>query len=268
MKITRNLGATALAGALLGLSFGVAANAAETEVEHYPATTWVVSDWTGATAVPASKSKPIDATTVALTKPSGAVGTSIETGNLGLAGGTVTVHYTLSGGAATAAGAIRMFAYDNADAETATEAPDKVDIAQGTAAGGTLTFDIAGTVGTFGLTYDASNDSAGTVTFTHLMVGETEVLFKKPVAPSPSASTSASPSASPSTTSAPSPSATTTTQAPATTAPAPSQSTSAAGLPVTGDSGAKTGLVVGAILVLVGGAAIAVARRRRVNFEA
>lgn len=90
--------------------------------------------------------------------------------------------------------------------------------------------------------------------------------------PTPTASASVTPTAStsatPTTSASPKPSTTTTTKAPATSAPTPSQSTSAAGLPVTGDSAAKTGLVIGAILVLVGGAAIVVARRRKVSFEA
>ena len=82
--------------------------------------------------------------------------------------------------------------------------------------------------------------------------------------PSPSPSVSVSPSASASASATPSRSVST-----SAAAPVPSRSTSAAGasLPVTG-APAKLGLAVGAALVLVGGAAIALGRRRRTKFEA
>lgn len=120
-----------------------------------------------------------------------------------------------------------------------------------------------------GLVFDSGQ--AGRVLVKDVKIGGVPVNFHARTlvaSPSPTVTAPATPTATPTATSSPTAKPGTTTKAPATTAPAPSQSTSAAGLPVTGDSAAKTGLVVGAILVLVGGAAIAVARRRRVNFEA
>lgn len=119
-----------------------------------------------------------------------------------------------------------------------------------------------------GLVFDSGQ--AGRVLVKDVKIGGVPVNFhaRRTITASPSATVTATATATPTTTSSPTTKPSTTTKAPTTTAPAPSQSTSSAGLPVTGDSAAKTGLVVGAILVVVGGAAIAVARRRRDRFEA
>lgn len=175
-------------GCLLALA--VAAPAAAQD-SHYPEAGWDLRDYDGGWVDP-SESEVVDDTTVALSKPSGDVGTSAETTNLGLpvaTGDEITVDYELVDGATTDAGAIRMFYYDVPDADTNAAAPTAFVAADGS---GTLSLTVAadGAVGTFGLTYDASNASAGAVLFTNLTVAGTEVLFVQPAGPSPSPSPS------------------------------------------------------------------------------
>lgn len=164
-----------------------------------PDSAWQVRDfdngWVGA-----SLSGVVDSTTVGLTKPTGAIGTSIETTNLGLdvtAGTTITVEVDLTNGATTTANAVRMFFYDHPDGNTESEAPTATVAATGS---GTLNLDVAAdtTIGTFGLTYDASNDSAGTVKFENLTIGETVISFTECTQPSPSPSPSPEPTQQPS----------------------------------------------------------------------
>lgn len=174
------------AAAGLGLLVGAIALAgpAAAQDEHFPAGGWEVrqvatgdTDWS-----PAAASQVVDAATVELIKPDGTIGTSIETTNLGLAssaGDMITVEYALSGGADTAAGAIRLFYYDTPDADTLGAAPTAFVAADGS---GALSLEVVadGEIGTLGLTYDASNDTAGTVTFSNLAVGKTEIRFVQP----------------------------------------------------------------------------------------
>lgn len=179
-----------LAGAVLALAIAglgalmLASPVQATGGEHYPAAGWQVRQiglgetaWSTATA-----SEVVDATTVALTKPDPTTGTSIETTDLGLpvtAETVITVDYTLDGDADTTLGAVRMFYYDSADADTLTVGPTDSVAADGS---GTLslTVDADATIGTFGLVYDASNATAGTVTFSGLTVGKTAVRFTPP----------------------------------------------------------------------------------------
>lgn len=167
--------------------------------------------------------------------------------------GDITVAYQLADGAKPDAGAVRLFYYDHVAGSTVTEAPTGFKAADADA--GTLTIAGVTKVGTVGLVYDASNDSAGSVTFTDLKVGGEVVHFtgeacKPPTSPSPS------PSA---TTKAPAGGA------PHTTAPA----TKAPTLPVTGSSFPMvTAAAFGGGGVLLGGAALLVFRRRRTRFTA
>lgn len=185
MTVRRLAGAVALALAGAGLLLG--GSPAQAQDEHFPAAGWEVRQigigdlvWS-----PAAASTILDATTVELTKPDGTTGTSIETTDLGLdvaAGTEVSVSYELEGGATVDAGAIRLFWYDHPDGDTLLEAPTAFVAADGS---GTLSLTIGAdaTIGTLGLTYDASNISAGTVRFSNLTVGYTTVLFLEPVPP-------------------------------------------------------------------------------------
>lgn len=217
---------------MIALGSLVLSSPAVAQSEHYPDAAWQVRDVTcdpypDCTWVDAAESEVVDATTVTLSKPDGPTGTSIETTNLNLPVDTtetfMTVDYTADGDV-FANGAVRMFYYDHADADTIEDAPTSTAIADGS---GTLSIPIptGTTIGTMGLTYDASNDTDGAVTFNNLMVGDTSILFVQPVAPSPSPSESHSPTPTPT---ASNPSA----------APTVSQSPVAkpAGLPVTGSS--------------------------------
>lgn len=153
----------------------------------YPAAEWQLRqigtgdlDWS-----PAAASVIVDATTLRLTKPDGDTSTSAETANIGLvvtADTEITVDYSLDADADTAAGAVRLFYYDTPDADTLGVAPAGFVAADGS---GTMSLPVpAGTaIGTLGLVYDASNSSAGTVTFTDLRVGDTPILFVAPAAP-------------------------------------------------------------------------------------
>lgn len=97
----------------------------------------------------------------------------------------VTVNYAVSADAKTTAGAVRMFGYKAANADTLNDGPDFKDIA--TANSGVLKFTLpaGATLGTLGLVYDASNDGKGAVTFTNLKVGKALVQFTRCVKPLP-----------------------------------------------------------------------------------
>lgn len=181
MSITR-WGTAAIVGAAVGAL--ALTGAASAQDGHFPDAGWQVRqigtgdpDWSPATA-----SQITNANSVALTKPDGTTGTSIETTDLGLAvsaGDVINVVYVLSDGATTDAGAVRMFYYGIPDADTLGAAPTAFVAADGSGAL-SLTVAAAGEIGTFGLVYDASNDTAGTVTFSNLTVGKTEVRFQQP----------------------------------------------------------------------------------------
>lgn len=129
--------------------------------------------------VDAEESHQVDAHTIVLTKPAGDVGTSAETPNLDLAvetGDVVTVEVSLTDGATAAAGAVRLFVYDHAGANTLTEAPTVFSAATGD---GTLSLVIPfdGKIGTMGLVYDASNPTTGDAVFSDLEVAGTPISF-------------------------------------------------------------------------------------------
>lgn len=199
------LGAVAL---VLSAVLGVAALATSAAAESYPESGWQLRDAHGTypdvSWQPAELSAVESATTVLLSKPSGDVGTSAEAANLGVpvsAGDEITVGYSAINGAVPDAGAIRLFWYDVPDADTLNDAPTGF-VAAGAELSGTLTIVVEAdaTVGTIGLTYDASNDSAGTVVFANLTVAGEPISFEAPPAsPEPSISASPTPTATPAT---------------------------------------------------------------------
>lgn len=222
----------------------------------------IVQDWMD----PAEGSEVVNSTTVKLTKPEGG-GTEFAAFDVEFTAETETqvmVHYATGNGAATTAGAVRMFGYAEQDANTLTDGPDWVAVAE--ADEGNLLFTLpAGTeLGTLGLVYDASNSAGGHVTFTDMVVGDRPVSFTECPDPSPS------PSVSPSASATPEPSASATTPAPAgtTVAPPPAAGPS---LPVTGVSLPQV-IAGGALLLIVGAVAYLVApalrRRKRTTFQA
>lgn len=247
MQITRWAGA-AVCGAALALATATPGYAQDEPAGHFPDAGWQVRQiGPDAVWVDAELSMVTGPTAVELTKPAGDTGTSIETTDLGLpvaAGDTITVAYEMTDGALPDAGAVRLFWYDTADADTMTEAPTAFVAAD--AMSGTLSLVIGADaqVGTFGLTYDASNVSAGTVRFTGLMVGDTAVLFQAPPEPEPTGEPTAQP-----------------------TEPPAGGGGEKPGLPVTG---ASLPLLVlgGAGLAGAGGLALWAARRRRPTFTA
>lgn len=250
----------ALSAAALG-TFAVALPASAEPVPdpYYAVGEWLLQDWEG--PYPTIERSPAELSTascdeVVLTKPDvpkedtpiygpsadGDIGTSYENGNLALtveAGDSLTVDYELSHVDNAATTAVRMFAYGVVDANTLNVAPtfgpaiaDPVD-----GLTGTLSIDFAADdiVGTFGLTYDASNDTEGTVTFTNLrLVKADDSEVSLALCPKPE----------------PEPSPTTTT---ATTAPT---------LANTGAT-LTTVVVTGSVLVAAGIVVLVVSRRRR-----
>lgn len=195
--------ALALAGVLLSgvlLATSASAEGYGNDVDVPCGYAFHAADWhPGEDPVPSANSAVSDED-IALVKVDGAVGTDAVTWDLDTTGSELTVHYELSGGATIDAGAVRFFAYDHADADTALTAPT-YGPAIADAASGTLTLNIAsGSIGTVGVTYDASNASTGTVTFTNLTLDGEEIAFiadcpetPEPTEPAPSESPSASP---------------------------------------------------------------------------
>lgn len=254
MRITR-LAAAAVIGMAVGLL--LAASPARADDGHYPAAGWLLrdiglgeTDWRPGGA---AESTIVTATTVELSKPDGATGTSVETTDLGLAvtaGTVISVDYEVVDGVDVfAAGAVRLFYYASADADTLAMAPTAVAVADGS---GTLSLAVLadGTVGTLGLTYDASNASAGTVRFSNLMVGDREVLFVRP-APEPT-----EPSPSPD---------------PEPGQPEPAATPVAAGgneLPTTGSGWVLPAVGVGGAALVAGLALVAALRRKTPTFTA
>lgn len=172
------------------------------DTDYYPATDWKLQDTDATTydctqdpatvRTPAAESAIVNATTVKLVgDETEKHGTSLETTNLDLSGSTVTVDYKLNG-ANPVSGAIRMFVYDHANADTDCEAPETTPgtrngeavVAADSAVTGTLTLPVpfTGKIGTFGLVYDSSNTTfAGSVEFSNVKVDGKTVLFLKRV---------------------------------------------------------------------------------------
>lgn len=253
-------GLAALIGAV-ALTLGLTAGTASAEeTGHYPAAGWEVRQHDGTGWAPAELSQITGPTTVELVKPAGEIGTSIETTNLGLevsAGDTITVDYALTEGASSAAGAVRMFWYDSPSADTETQAPTQFVAAGADAGTLTITVGAEATVGSMGLTYDASNNSAGKATFSNLTVNGTLVLFQAPATPSPDPTETPDPD--PATTPDPDP----------TDTPDPTPSATpdpvAGELPVTSGVRLLPALLIGGSLLLGLGAGLYYVTRRRVD---
>src|SRR5690554_4759842 len=186
-------GAAAVAGAAAALALAAPANAQTVP----PAADWWVQDTDASdydctapeptVRTDAAESAILDATSVKLVGKGVAApphyGTSIETPDLGIdvaTGDPVTVEYELDG-ADPAAGAVRLFIYDHADADTDCEAPTQlVAVPDDGSAEGTLTLTVGftGTIGTAGLVYDSSNGNAGgSVIFSNLTVAGQVIAF-------------------------------------------------------------------------------------------
>ncbi len=138
-------------------------------------------------------SRVFDSNTVRLTKPAGG-GTEFAANDLGidLAKPThITVRYQLRGEASVDGGAIRLFYYHGADANTLVDPP--ADAKPATASRGTLEINgVEGHIGTIGVTFDDSNHATGSVVFGHLQVGDTPISFTKTPCTRPTNTTTAS----------------------------------------------------------------------------
>jgi LPXTG-motif cell wall-anchored protein len=253
----------ALGGALLAglLAVGALAPAASaTEEQEEPETVCGTFQLRGATGkypevtfgpAPAGSSV-VDASTVVLKKPTEGEDPGVEFAAFDLdvdVDTSISVEYALADGATPDAAAVRLFYFTAAGADTVLGSPAGVDHTEaGDPATGTLTILTSGHVGTLGMVYDASNASAGTVTFTNLKIDGNPVSFEPEVCatPSPSASATAGPSASPSVGASRSP---------------------VGALPVTGTNNLGVIVGVGASLILAGAAALVLLRVRR-RYEA
>jgi LPXTG-motif cell wall-anchored protein len=264
----RRILAAAAVGAAAALAFAAPAQATDEPAGICP--TWKVRS----TIYPNPLQKAVEgsgilnATTAKLAKKDN-IGTEIYTKDLGVDLGTtptdITVEYELGADASYASGAVRLFYYDAADADTLLTAPTKFDHAD--ANKGQLTISgVTGKIGTLGLVYDPSNSETAlsSVTFSNLKIGDRPVYFRKGKCPSPSASPSSPETKSPTPAAPGKPSTTPTTPA---AVAGVGGGQSAGSLPVTGASVPVLGGVA-ALLLVGGGAAVLLARRRRTRFTA
>lgn len=206
------------------------------------------SDWL---ETPAEGSEVVSKTRAILTKPEGG-GTEFATMNAGLDYEDevdITVSYFTSGGASHSDGAIRLFYYEDVNANTLTTGPTK--FIEATAGSGILKIEGVTKVGTLGVVYDASNSYGGSVTFTNLKVGDTEVFFRRGACKAP-------PTTAPPTTAPP------TSEPPVTKSPTPVPGVAGGDeeLPVTGPKMAIAA-AFGGTLILGGLVLFFAARRRR-----
>lgn len=253
--------ATALAIGAIGAS---RADAATTPKPKPVCPTWtlqsIVTEW----GPPAEGSEVKSFNKVVLTKPTGG-GTEFATRDLDLEFETpvdIEVFYSLDAAADYSAGAVRLFYYEEQNADTLTTAPKAFDVAMSDV--GVLKLSGVTKVGTLGLVYDASNTAAGKVTFHTLEIGKRHVWFKN-VCPKPT--TSVTPSVSPSVSATPTPTATTSSPAPSVSvSTSPASGTGGGSLPVTGaPMYAVAG--VGLLFVVAGVVGLVMGRRRRQTFE-
>lgn len=296
---------TRLAAVLGAVVLGLGGLALASPSSAKPATapvvcsTWVMRSATGAYPAvvfgPAPAGSSVAKFSAVLKKPTSGIAPGVEFVSKNVpvtvtSATLVKVDYSLAG-ASYASGAVRLFGYEDQNANTLLDAPDWQDTA--TALDGTLVLNVpAGkSIGTLGMVYDASNDAEGTVTFTALKVGAKIFRFTTcpPVpshAPSASASASASASHAPSASASASASVRPPSASPSRTSPSPSRtavpsqssSVGAPGssgddqtpvadrLPLTGPSGGTGKLWIlsglGGIMIVAGGLALALTRRR------
>jgi len=267
----RKLRALVVLGAGLGLALGLgltalAAPAMATDTPGPACGTWTLYQATEAYPAPLTKGEgnsSNDKNTATLVKPDGdpaVTGVEFSAKDLEIDGPTtIKVDYAMSDGATPAAGAVRLFGYEDQDANTLTDTPT-YGPAVADAETGTLTLTVTGPLGTLGLAYDASNSTTGTVLFSNLRVGDLSGKFEACPEPeetgSPSPGTGG-PSPLPSLTAGP-------TRGPIKATPTPSFSM----LPVTGDDTDGTNplailLPIGGVLLLAGAAAVVLTRERR-----
>lgn len=209
-----------------GFYFGVPTAAGATEQPEPVCATWTARGATGVYPAIVFGGKPvgteISASTAKLTKPEG-VSPGVEFASFDLGIGTlaqeaiVRVEYATSDGASTSAGAVRMFAYYDKDADTLNDAPDHVATAQ--AESGNLLFTVPDgkKIGTLGLVFDASNNTTGVVTFSNLTIGDRPVSFTP--CPAPTTPPTTVPTTVPTTAPTTSPATTAPTTAPTTVPP-------------------------------------------------
>lgn len=184
----KTLLASLAAGALVALALGGPVYATPDTDETKPVcATWQARGATGAYPDVTFGGKPagteISKSTVKLTKPAEGVQPGVEFASKDLGVGPleqeahVRIEYATSGGASTAAGAIRMFGYEDKNADTLNDAPDFKAVAESES--GVLLFTVpAGKkIGTLGLVFDASNNTQGAVTFSDMTVGQRPVSF-------------------------------------------------------------------------------------------
>lgn len=172
-------------------------------------------------------------------------------------GGNLVVFYRASEALATSAGAVRLFAYRDRDADTINEAPDWSAVAEAQEGQLQITLPPGATLGTVGVTYDGSNVVRGTVVFEDMTInignaGHSVSFVECEAEATPSATASAQP----------------TTQAPTTRPTSASPTGTPSTLPVTGSGGGLNPLVIllpMAAALIGGGVGFALMRRRRDN---
>lgn len=260
-----------VAAGLVGLA-APAASATETQPDPVCEATWKMRGATGAYPAVVFGGPPdgssVTKTTAKLVKPDTGVQPGVEfaakdleiqapAGNELLVG----VDYETSGGATTAAGAIRMFGYKINDANTLQDAPTYGPAIAGSESGHlVLTIPAGEKLGTLGMVFDASNSSEGSVTFSNLTIGNRPVWFTGCPDPDPTVTPTATPE--PTQTAEPTPGGTATPEPSGTAAPVPT-------LPVTGSSTTLWMVLAGTCALGAGGLLYWLSRRRRpISFRA
>lgn len=305
MKRTTAALAVLSAAALGTFAVALPAIAEDSPGVIYPVVDWEILDWpVGTDPVPATFSGiSDDCSTLVLDKPNvpsngdpafppgsnGDIGTDFSTSNLDLevnAGDFILVDYQLYDFDNAAAGAVRMFAYAEPDASTegggTGDSPWQVAIVPGDTLNGTLEieFPTDAAIGTFGITYDASNDTEDYVTFTNLRYDNhseiTPISFCNAPEPPVTETVTESPSPSPSVTTTTTTTTTTTppattdttttsTETSTTTTTAASTTTTSvvpASLAVTGSGLFPKMIGIGTGLIVLGAAALIIVARR------
>lgn len=202
----KTLLASLAAGVLVALGLGGPVYATPDTDEPEPVcATWQARGATGTYPDVTFGGKPagteISKSTAKLTKPEG-VDPGVEFASKDLGVGPleqeahVRVEYATSGGASTAAGAIRMFGYEDKNADTLNDAPDFKAVAESESGVLLFTAPAGKKLGTLGLVFDASNNTQGAVTFSGMTIGERPVSFTAcPSVPETTKPTTTSPAA-------------------------------------------------------------------------
>lgn len=154
----------------------------------------------------------VDAKTVKLVKPASGVDPGVEFAAFDLdfeatTETIVAVKYELGDGAATSAGAVRFFGFEEQGANTVTGTTKWMELAVPDQ--GTLLHTMAAgeKLGTVGMVYDASNNTAGSVTFSEMTIGGRAVSFTECEEPTPSPTVTTPAATTPPATTGPTPTA-------------------------------------------------------------